>query len=365
MARVYNFSAGPSMLPEAVLCKAQADMLDYQGSGQSVMEMSHRSKWFAPIIEDTEAALRRVLNIPDDYEVGFFQGGATQQFAMVPLNFLTTGTADYLVTGNFSKKAAEECAKFGTARIAASSKDRNFTYIPDLAQVEFDPNASYIHICQNNTIFGTRFVELPQVENVPLVADLSSMICSEPIDVTRYGCIYFGVQKNIAPAGMAVAIVRKDMLGKAAKGMEPEQIPTMMNYTTLLKNDSMYNTPPCWCIYMTGLVLDWLEHEVGGLAEMQKINEAKAKVLYDYLDSQSFYKNPVEPRYRSMMNVTFTSPTPELDAAFCAAAAKAGFVNLKGHRLVGGMRASIYNAMPAKAIPELVAFMEQFRKENA
>jgi len=353
------------MLPEPVLRKAQAELLDYQGSGQSVMEMSHRSKWFDEIAKNTEAAMRRVLNVPDNYRIGFFQGGATQQFAMVPLNFMTTGTADYFVTGNFSKKAAEEAAKFGAAHIAASSKDKNFTYIPDVKAADYSAGASYIHICQNNTIFGTRFVELPQVEGVPLVADLSSMICSEPVDVTKYGCLYFGVQKNIAPAGMAVAIVREDLLGQAAKGLAPEQIPTMMNYTTLLKADSMYNTPPCWCIYMTGLVMDYLEHEIGGLAEMQKINTAKAQVLYEYLDSQDFYHNPVEKKYRSVMNVTFTSPNADLDKAFCAAAADAGFVNLKGHRLVGGMRASIYNAMPPKAIDELVVFMEKFRKENA
>ena len=364
MARVYNFSAGPSMLPEAVLRRAQAEMLDYQGSGQSVMEMSHRSKWFDAIAVNTEAAIRRVLNVPDNYKIGFFQGGATQQFAMVPLNFMTTGKADYLVTGNFSKKAAEEAAKFGTANIVASSKDKNFTYIPDVNAINYDKDASYIHICQNNTIFGTKFKEVPQVEGVPLVADMSSMICSEPVDVSKYGCIYFGVQKNIAPAGMAIAIVREDLLGQSAKGMTPEQIPTMMNYTTLLNADSMYNTPPCWCIYMTGLVMDYLEHDIGGLAEMKKINEAKAQVLYDYLDSQDFYTNPVQHAYRSMMNVTFTSPSAELDKAFCAAAAEAGFVNLKGHRLVGGMRASIYNAMPPKAIDELVQFMEKFRKEN-
>ena len=364
MARVYNFSAGPSMLPEAVLRRAQAEMLDYQGSGQSVMEMSHRSKWFDAIAVNTEAAIRRVLNVPDNYKIGFFQGGATQQFAMVPLNFMTTGKADYLVTGNFSKKAAEEAAKFGTANIVASSKDKNFTYIPDVNAINYDKDASYIHICQNNTIFGTKFKEVPQVDGVPLVADMSSMICSEPVDVSKYGCIYFGVQKNIAPAGMAIAIVREDLLGQSAKGMTPEQIPTMMNYTTLLNADSMYNTPPCWCIYMTGLVMDYLEHDIGGLAEMKKINEAKAQVLYDYLDSQDFYTNPVQHAYRSMMNVTFTSPSAELDKAFCAAAAEAGFVNLKGHRLVGGMRASIYNAMPPKAIDELVQFMEKFRKEN-
>ena len=365
MARVYNFSAGPSMLPEAVLKTAQAELLDYHGSGMSVMEMSHRSKWFDEIINNTEAAMRRVLNIPDNYKVGFFQGGATQQFAMVPLNFMTTGTADYLVTGNFSKKAAEEAAKFGTARIAASCKDNNFTYIPDVAAIDYDLNASYIHICQNNTSFGTKYVDVPQVDGIPLVADMSSMICSEPVDVSKYGVIYFGVQKNIAPAGMAVAIVRDDLLGKAAKGLTPDKIPTMMNYTTLLNADSMYNTPPCWCIYMTGLVLKYLENDIGGLANMQKINEAKAKVLYDYLDGQEFFTNPVEHRYRSTMNVTFTSPNPDMDKKFCAEAAEAGFVNLKGHRLVGGMRASIYNAMPAEGVDKLVDFMEKFRKENA
>ena len=360
MARVYNFSAGPSMLPESVLRKAQAELLDYHGSGQSVMEMSHRSKWFDDIIKNTESSMRRVLNVPDNYKIGFFQGGATQQFAMVPLNFMTTGKADYIVTGNFSNLAAKEAAKFGEARIVASSKDKNFTYIPDVKAIPYSPDASYIHICQNNTIFGTQYVELPQVEGVPLVADMSSMILSRPVDVSQYGCIYFGVQKNVAPAGMAIAIIREDLLGHAA-----DNVPTMMNYTTLINKDSMYNTPPCWCIYMTGLVLDYLENEVGGLAEMQKINEAKAKVLYDYLDSQDFFKNPVEKPYRSRMNVTFTSPTPELDKAFCAQAAEEGLLNLKGHRLVGGMRASIYNAMPPQGVQKLVEFMEKFRKENA
>ena len=360
MARVYNFSAGPSMLPEQVLKTAQAEMLDYHGSGQSVMEMSHRSKWFEDIIQNTEASLRRLMQIPDNYKIGFFQGGATQQFAMVPLNFMTTGKADYIVTGNFSNLAAKEAAKFGEAKVVASSKDKNFTYIPDVSAIPYDSDASYIHICQNNTIFGTQYVEVPQVEGIPLVADMSSMILSRPVDVTKYGCIYFGVQKNVAPAGMAIAIIREDLLGHAA-----DTVPTMMNYTTLINKDSMYNTPPCWCIYMTGLVLDYLEHEVGGLAAMQQIIEAKAKVLYDYLDSQNFYKNPVEPRYRSTMNVTFTSPDPDTDKKFCAEATAAGLVNLKGHRLVGGMRASIYNAMPPAGIDKLVEFMEAFRKANA
>ena len=364
MARVYNFSAGPSMLPEKVLRQAQAELLEYGDSGQSVMEMSHRSKWFDAIIKDTEATLRRVMNIPDNYKVGFFQGGATQQFAMVPLNFMTTGKADYIVTGNFSNLAAKEAAKFGEANIVASSKDKNFTYIPDVNAINYDKDASYIHICQNNTIFGTTYKDVPQVDGIPLVADMSSMIFSEPTDVSKYGCIYFGVQKNVAPAGMAIAIIRDDLLGKSAKGIPAEKIPTMMNYTTLLDKDSMYNTPPCWCIYMTGLVMDYLQNEVGGLEEMAKINHAKAKVLYDYLDGQDFYNNPVQPEYRSMMNVTFTSPNPDMDKKFCAAATEAGFVNLKGHRLVGGMRASIYNAMPAQGVNDLVDFMEKFRKEN-
>ena len=331
MARVYNFSAGPSMLPEKVLRQAQAELLEYGDSGQSVMEMSHRSKWFDAIITETEATLRRVMNIPDNYKVGFFQGGATQQFAMVPLNFMTTGKADYLVTGNFSNLAAKEAAKFGEVKIVASSKDKNFTYIPDVNAIDYDKDASYIHICQNNTIF-----------------------------VSKYGCIYFGVQKNVAPAGMAIAIVRDDLLGHAA-----DTVPTMMNYTTLLAKDSMYNTPPCWCIYMTGLVLKYLENDIGGLENMQKINEAKAKILYDYLDGQEFFHNPVEHRYRSTMNVTFTSPDPDMDKKFCAEAAEAGFVNLKGHRLVGGMRASFYNAMPTEGVEKLVDFMEKFRKANA
>ena len=351
---------GPLQVLRQVLRTAQAEMLDYHGSGQSVMEMSHRSKWFEEIIQNTEASLRRLMQIPDNYKIGFFQGGATQQFAMVPLNLMTTGQADYIVTGNFSNLAAKEAAKFGQVNVVASSKDKNFTYIPDVNAIDYTPGASYIHICQNNTIFGTQYVELPRVEGVPLVADMSSMILSRPVDVSQYGCIYFGVQKNVAPAGMAIAIIREDLLGHAA-----DSVPTMMNYTTLIGKDSMYNTPPCWCIYMTGLVLDYLEHEVGGLAAMQQINEAKAKVLYDYLDSQNFYKNPVEHRYRSTMNVTFTSPDPDTDKKFCAEAAAAGLVNLKGHRLVGGMRASIYNAMPPAGIDKLVQFMEAFRKANA
>ena len=281
---------------------------------------------------------------------------------MVPLNFMDHRHGGLSGDRQLQQEGSRGAAKFGTARIAASSKDKNFTYIPDVAAVDYDPNASYIHICQNNTIFGTKYVDVPQVDGIPLVADMSSMICSEPVDVSKYGVIYFGVQKNIAPAGMAVAIVRDDLLGKAAKGLTPDKIPTMMNYTTLLNADSMYNTPPCWCIYMTGLVMNYLENEIGGLENMQKRNAAKAKVLYDYLDGQEFYKNPVEKKYRSMMNVTH-QPDADTDKAFCAAATEAGFVNLKGHRLVGGMRASIYNAILPRA-SQAGRLMEKFRREH-
>ena len=358
MARVYNFSAGPSMLPEKVLRQAQAELLEYGDSGQSVMEMSHRSKWFDAIITETEATLRRVMNIPDNYKVGFFQGGATQQFAMVPLNFMTTGKADYLVTGNFSNLAAKEAAKFGEVKIVASSKDKNFTYIPDVNAIDYDKDASYIHICQNNTIFGTQYVEVPQVEGVPLVADMSSMILSKPVDVNKYGCIYFGVQKNVAPAGMAIAIVRDDLLGHAA-----DTVPTMMNYTTLLAKDSMYNTPPCWCIYICKLVLEWIK-ALGGLEAMEKRNREKAKLLYDFLDNSKLFHGTVVPEDRSLMNVPFVTGNADLDAKFVKEAEAAGLVNLKGHRTVGGMRASIYNAMPLEGVQALVTFMQKFEEEN-
>lgn len=359
MARVYNFSAGPSMLPESVLKTAQSELLDYAGSGQSVMEMSHRSSVYDAIITETQAALRRVLDIPENYKVGFFQGGASTQFAMVPMNLMTTGEADYLVTGNFSKKAAEEAEKFGKVNIVASSKDKNFTYIPDVDAIEYSKNASYIHICENNTIFGTRFTKLPQVEGIPLVADMSSCILSRPTDVSKYGAIYFGVQKNVAPAGMAIAIIHEDLLGHAAAN-----VPTMLDYKTIIDNDSMYNTPPCWCIYMTGLVLNYIEKEIGGLAKMEELNNAKAKLLYDYLDESAFFQNPVEKEFRSIMNVTFTSPDADLDKLFCKEAEKEGFINLKGHRLVGGMRASIYNAMPREGVEQLVAFMKEFERKH-
>lgn len=358
MARVYNFSAGPSMLPLWVLQKAQSEMLDYKGSGQSVMEMSHRSPVFETILEDTETRLRRVLQIPDNYKIGFMQGGASLQFSAVPLNLMNTGEADYWVTGNFAKLAAKEAAKFGKVNVVADSSDENYTYIPDPEKIEQSPNASYVHICQNNTIFGTRFRKLP-TPTVPLVADLSSCILSEPIDISQYGMVYFGVQKNVAPAGMAVVIIREDLIGNAK-----EDTPALLNYKTIIDADSMYNTPPCWCIYMTGLTLQWIEEEVGGLKNMQKLNEKKAGVLYDYLDSQSFYTAPVQKKYRSLMNATFTSPTKELDDAFCKLAPENNIVNIKGHRLVGGMRASIYNAMPQQGVEALVAYMQDFAKKN-
>lgn len=358
MSRIFNFSAGPSVLPEPVLQKAQAELMEYGQSGQSVLEMSHRSKDFEAIAADTEARLRRVLSIPDNYKVGFFQGGASLQFAMIPMNLMMSGHADYWVTGNFAKASAKEATKFGTVNVVADSSDRNFTYIPDVNEVQETPGASYVHICQNNTIFGSRYAELPKT-TAPLVADLSSCILSEPVDVSKYGMIYFGVQKNVAPAGMAVVIIREDLLGNA-----PEKTPAMMNYKTIIDADSMYNTPPCWCIYMTGLVLDWIENEMGGLTGMKAYNEEKAAILYDYLDSQSFYKAPVEKKYRSIMNVTFTSPSKELDDAFCAGTKAAGIVNIKGHRLVGGMRASIYNAMPKAGVECLVAYMKEFAAKN-
>lgn len=362
MARVYNFSAGPSMLPLSVLQTAQAELLEYGASGQSVMEMSHRSSAYEPIIHETEAALRRVLEIPDNYKVAFIQGGASMQFAMVPMNLMTTGEADYLVTGQFSGKAAEEAEKFGKVNRVASSKDKNFTYIPDVDAIAYNKNASYIHICENNTIYGSRYAKLPQVDGVPLVADMSSCILSRPTDVSRYGCIYFGVQKNVAPAGMAVAIVREDLVENARTDIAH---PAMLDYKTLIDNESMYNTPPCYTIYMMGLVLKWIENEVGGLGKMELRNNAKAAMLYDYIDASNFYKNPVEKPFRSIMNVTFTAPNGDLDKAFCKQAEAAGFVNLKGHRSVGGMRASIYNAMPAEGVAALVEFMRQFAAANA
>ena len=358
MSRVYNFSAGPSVLPESVLQQAAAEMMDYQGSGQSVMEMSHRSKVYDAIIKSCEALLREVMGIPDNYKVLFLQGGASSQFAMVPLNLMNgSGSADYVITGQWASKAQKEAARYGDARIVASSKDKTFTYIPELDPSTFNPEADYFHICMNNTIYGTRYTALPETGKVPLVADVSSCILSEPIDVSRFGVLYAGAQKNMAPAGLTVVIIREDLIGHAR-----DMTPTMFNYQTHADADSMFNTPPCWSIYICKLVLEWLKNDIGGLENMKKINEEKAALLYDFLDSSSLFKGTVVKKDRSLMNIPFVTGNEEMDARFVKEAAAAGFVDLKGHRTVGGMRASIYNAMPVEGVKKLVEFMREFEK---
>ena len=360
MARVYNFSAGPSMLPEAVLTKAAAEMLDYGGSGQSVMEMSHRSKVYQSIIDTAEALLREIMNIPDNYKVLFLQGGASSQFAMVPMNLMTgSGKADYIITGQWAKKAYKEAARYGKARAVASSEDKTFSYIPKVTKADLDPEADYVHICMNNTIYGTVYHELPDTGDVPLVADISSCVLSKPIDVSKFGILYAGAQKNMAPAGVTVVIIREDLIGKAM-----DITPTMFNYQTHADNGSMFNTPPCYTIYVMKLVLEWIKNEVGGLEQMQAINEKKAKMLYDFLDNSKLFKGTVVPEDRSLMNVPFVTGNDELDAKFVKEATAAGFVNIKGHRSVGGMRASIYNAMPVEGVEKLIAFMQKFEEEN-
>ncbi|MBO5334384.1 MAG: 3-phosphoserine/phosphohydroxythreonine transaminase, partial [Clostridia bacterium] len=339
MARVYNFSAGPSMLPKEVLERAASEMLDYGGSGTSVLEMSHRSPVYDEIIKGAERKFRALLNIPDNYKVLFLQGGASTQFAAVPLNLMNgSGKADYILSGQFSSKAYEEGKKYGDVVAVASSKDAGFSYVPVVEKTAFRQDADYVHICFNNTIYGTKFPYIPDTGDIPLVADFSSCIASEPIDVSRFGLIYAGAQKNIAPAGLTVVIVREDLLGKARACT-----PTMLDYKVMADNDSMYNTPPCYCIYMLGLVCDWLEKQ-GGMSAMKAKNERKANLLYGYLDSQDYYIAPVQKESRSMMNVTFVTGDAELDKAFVKAAEQEGLINLKGHRSVGGMRASIYNA---------------------
>ena len=361
MARVYNFSAGPSMLPEAVLTKAAAEMLDYEGSGQSVMEMSHRSKVYQSIIDTTEALLREIMNIPDNYKVLFLQGGASSQFAMVPMNLMTgSGKADYIITGQWAKKAYKEAARYGKARAVASSEDKTFSYIPKVAKEDLDPEADYVHICMNNTIYGTVYHDLPDTGDMPLVADISSCILSKPIDVSKFGILYAGAQKNMAPSGVTVVIIREDLIGKAM-----DITPTMFNYQTHADNGSMFNTPPCYAIYVMKLVLEWIKNEIGGLEQMQAINEKKAAMLYDFLDNSKLFKGTVVPEDRSLMNVPFVTGNEELDAKFVKESTAAGFVNLKGHRSVGGMRASIYNAMPVEGVEKLVAFMQKFEEENA
>ncbi len=359
MKRVYNFSAGPSMLPLSVLEKAASELLCYGDSGMSVMEMSHRSKDYEGIIQGAEAALRKLMNIPDNYKVLFLQGGASTQFAAVPFNLLSERKcADYIISGQFSKKAYQEAKKYGDIAVAASSAGCNFTVVPDTNQTDFRPDADYVHICFNNTIYGTKFHYIPETGDIPLVADMSSCICSEPVDVTKFGLIYAGAQKNIAPAGLTIVIVREDLIGNT----QPD-CPSMFDYKLMADNDSMYNTPPCWCIYMAKLVFEWIL-DMGGLEEMKRRNEEKAAILYDYLDSQSYYIAPVDKKNRSMMNVVFITGDADLDAKFAKEAAAAGLKNIKGHRSVGGMRASIYNAMPKEGVEALVEFMEKFAKEN-
>lgn len=358
MNRVFNFSAGPSMLPLPVLEKAASELICYGDSGMSVMEMSHRSADYDAIIKKAEADLRKLMNIPDNYKVLFLQGGASTQFASVPLNLMKTGKADYILSGQFSTKAYKEALIYGDAKIAASSKDDNFTHIPATTRDSFRKDADYVHVCFNNTIYGTKYHEIPDTGDIPLVADMSSCIISEPVDVTKFGVIYAGAQKNMAPAGLTVVIVREDLLG----WVNPVT-PSMLNWNLMAENDSMYNTPPCYSIYMAGLVFEWIL-SIGGLEEMKRRNVKKAALLYDYLDSQSYYIAPVEKDSRSMMNVTFVTGNEELDKKFAKEAASAGLKNLKGHRSVGGMRASIYNAMPYEGVEKLVAFMKEFAEKN-
>lgn len=360
MSRVYNFSAGPSMLPEPVLAKASAEMLDYQESGQSVMEMSHRSKVFEGIYQETQTLWRNVMGIPDNYKVLFLQGGASTQFAAVPMNLMTKSRkADYVLSGQFSTKAYKEAARYGDCKVVASSKDDNFSHIPALDPQEFRPDADYFHICLNNTIYGTVWHQLPDTGSVPLVADISSCILSKPLDVTKFGLLYAGAQKNVAPAGLTIVIVREDLLGEPLEGT-----PTMLNYQVMADNDSMYNTPPCWPIYMCKLVLEWIQNDIGGLEKMEERNVRKAQVLYDFLDQSTLFQGCAQKDSRSLMNVTFVTGDKDLDAKFVKESAAAGFVNLKGHRSVGGMRASIYNAMPEEGVVKLVEFMKKFELEN-
>ena len=359
MSRVYNFSAGPSMLPEEVLRTAAQEMLEYGSTGQSVMEMSHRSKEYQAIIDEAERDLRDIMNIPDNYTVLFLQGGASTQFAMVPFNLMNKNhKADYIITGQWAKKAYKEAARYGAARAIASSEDKTFSYIPKITPDMIDPEADYVHICMNNTIYGTKWHTLPECGNVPLVADISSCILSEPIDVSRFGVLYAGAQKNVAPAGLTIVIIRNDLIGNAM-----DITPTMLNYQTHSENGSMFNTPPCYTIYIAGLVFKWIK-SLGGLEQMKRINEEKAKLLYDFLDSSKLFRGTVVAEDRSLMNVPFVTGNDELDAKFVKAAKEAGFVNIKGHRSVGGMRASIYNAMPTEGVRALVEFMKRFEEEN-
>lgn len=360
MARVYNFSAGPAVIPESVLKEAADEMLDYKGSGMSVMEMSHRSKWFDDIIKEAEKDLRELMNIPENYKVLFVQGGASLQFAAIPMNLMKNKVADYIVTGQWAKKAFNEAKIYGQANKIASSEDKTFSYIPDCSDLPISEDADYVYICENNTIYGTKFHELPNTKGKPLVSDVSSCFLSEPVDVSKYGVIYAGVQKNAGPAGLQVVIIREDLISDDVL----EGTPTMMKYKTQADANSLYNTPPCYDIYICGKIFKWIK-DMGGLEEMKKYNEKKAAILYDYLDSSKMFKGTVVKKDRSLMNVPFVTGDADLDAKFVKEATEAGFVNLKGHRTVGGMRASIYNAMPIEGVEKLVAFMKKFEEENS
>lgn len=360
MSRVYNFSAGPSMLPLEVLQEAANEMCVYGQTGQSVMEMSHRSKEYQAIIDEAEADLRDLMQIPDNYKVLFLQGGASSQFCMVPMNLMTkNGKADYIITGQWAKKAFKEASRYGDCKAIASSEDKTFTYIPKVTAADVRPDADYVHICMNNTIYGTKYHQLPETGKVPLVADISSCIMSEPIDVSKFALLYAGAQKNLAPAGLTVVIVREDLIGHAM-----DITPTMFNYQIHADNGSMFNTPPCYTIYIAGKVMKWVKKTFGNLEALKAHNEKKAAILYNFLDQSKLFKGTVVPEDRSLMNVPFVTGNTNLDAEFVAAAKKAGFVNIKGHRTVGGMRASIYNAMPIEGVEKLVAFMAEFEKEH-
>ena len=359
MSRVYNFSAGPAVLPECVLKEAAEEMMDYKGTGMSVMEMSHRSKAYDEIIKTAEADLRELMNIPDNYKVLFLQGGASQQFAMIPMNLMKNKVADYIVTGQWAKKAYQEAQKYGKANKIATSEDKTFSYIPDCSDLPISEDADYVYICENNTIYGTKFKELPNTKGKILVSDVSSCFLSEPVDVSKYGIIYGGVQKNIGPAGVVIVIIREDLITEDVL----EGTPTMLQYKIHADADSLYNTPPAYGIYICGKVFKWLK-EMGGLSAIKEYNEKKAKILYDFLDESKLFKGTVEKKDRSLMNVPFVTGDAELDAKFVKEAKEAGFENLKGHRSVGGMRASIYNAMPIEGVEALVAFMKKFEEAN-
>lgn len=359
MSRVYNFSAGPAVLPEEVLREASEEMLDYRGCGMSVMEMSHRSKMFERILEEAEADFRELLHIPNNYKVLFMQGGASQQFAAISMNLMKNKVADYIVTGQWAKKAWQEAQKYGRANKIATSEDKMYSYIPDCSDLEIDEQADYVYICENNTIYGTKFKTLPNTKGKPLVADVSSCFLSEPVDIEKYGIMYGGVQKNIGPAGMVISVIREDLI---SEDVMPET-PTMLKFKTHADANSLYNTPNTYCIYMCGKVFQWLKKQ-GGLEAMKAYNEKKAQVLYDFLDSSKMFQGTVRKEDRSLMNIPFVTGKKELDAKFVKEAEQAGLYNLKGHRTVGGMRASLYNAMPMEGVKELVAFMKNFEEGN-